>query len=795
MKKTNPCLRTVFLLITLVLSEYSFSRESFQFKIGNEIYVLSDKAYRKTRENFFEAIGNVVITHERSSLYGEKATISLKNGDMEVVGNVRYVDPQITLYGSELYYNFKTSFISIKNAKVNAGNYVVLGRKMTRISKDVITAEDAEYTTCLDCPESWSVFGKKVRITIGRYIRIWHAFIKINGVVSMYVPYMVLPIKKERETGLLFPRINYRIGDGVTYQQPWFWAINPYADMTLVPSVFGDKGIGNELEYRHIFGESKWFEINSLHVNDRVYMPYKLDDNPSGKKYFRHFSEYEHHFSFGHYANHHFYFNDAKELDVVRDYNDYIGERVHGSELGAEGFIELRSSMMNFEVEGYSNKNMLVDDPIKRDASYVQILPKLSFSTSPVTLLHTSIPGLQNISVSGLGDYTVFRQNRRIEGEFIRNAHRLNVNPFVDWRLYNFGPVALSTRLDMDYQHYRFPYEREKTFTKKGYVVETELGAEIERIWGLAYSEMLPPSRLDLKNFDRDKKTDIKPGKGNLIGEMPTFQNQFADDHVKIDRHSYRHSQEFKLKHFYLVDQEISGNSRFKNQITEDEGLFDSLDAIREKEHEFAYISSRASLPVGNTIELQWNNTFMKKSPRKFNSFVDGRYLRQNFSYSKVAWFNLSQGYDFNINSDEFDDHLTRLLVTTGFNILRTSISVSEHYYYLTNGHLFNMTMSQGFGYGRIGAGFNYYSFSLPVNKKFYLLGQIDPLDIISLTFKNDFDLVSRELSGSMYGILYRPRNNCWKVRLEYKKTLVDTTYSLKFVVNYNEKSFKSVDN
>ena len=92
-------------LSTLTLSVLS-ARESFEFNLGQRINILSDKAFRKTSENEFEAIGNVVITHLKNAIYGEKAKVNFTTGDTEVIGNVRYVAPEMTLYGTKLKYNF-----------------------------------------------------------------------------------------------------------------------------------------------------------------------------------------------------------------------------------------------------------------------------------------------------------------------------------------------------------------------------------------------------------------------------------------------------------------------------------------------------------------------------------------------------------------------------------------------------------------------------------------------------------------------------------------------------------------
>ncbi|MDO9183454.1 MAG: hypothetical protein Q7U04_13650, partial [Bacteriovorax sp.] len=347
------------------------ARETFEFNLGQKINILSDKAFRKSSENEFEAVGNVVITHLKNSIYGEKAKINFTTGDAEIIGNVRYIAPEMTLYGTKLKYNFITRQIDLDNARVLSENFVVTGKKILQNSPEVIYAEEAEYTTCRDCPESWSVFGKNVTIELGNYVKIKHAYVKINGVVAMYFPYIVFPIKQKRESGLLFPLIGYSAKEGFRYQQPFFWAISDNKDMTLTPSTFGNRGLGGEFQYRQNFKEKTWVEINSLQLNDSVYRPFKNNLDKSGEHFYRHFSDFEFHSIQNHNFNNHFYYTNSSDLDSVRDLDFFTKKKTSGTEIGGGGFLEGRSSLFSLTGEGYFNKNMLIADPREFDNRYV----------------------------------------------------------------------------------------------------------------------------------------------------------------------------------------------------------------------------------------------------------------------------------------------------------------------------------------------------------------------------------------------------------------------------------------
>lgn len=751
--------------------------------------MLSDKAFRKSSGDEFEAVGNVVITHINSSIYGERATVNFKLGKTDVEGNVRYVAPELSMFGSKLTYSFKDQTVDLINARIQTENFAVVGKKISRISKDFIYAEEAEYSTCKDCPESWSILGKKVEITVGEYVRLQHAFVKINGVVVMYVPYIIFPIKKNRESGLLFPSFGLNYSEGIRFQQPFFWAISSYSDATFTPSVFGRRGYGNEFQFRQSLGARSWLELNSLQLNDEVYKPFKTDKSRSGSKTFRDFSTYEHHFSIGKNFNHHFYYDRMKDLDAVRDLDFYAKDKIYGTESGASGFVEGRSQFLSTSLKAGFKRNFFFGDPYQFDESYVQMLPRVQTSFTPVNLLSTDYFFLRKLNLFLNSDFTVFKQNKVIDTGFIRNASRLNINPFLDWQFGRVGPVKLSTKVQLDNQYYWLNTDSDRKFTKKGIVYESEAKIELEKIFGISYEKEIS---VDAIKFEKTSKL-------NTIGTLPSIsQDEEGSAKIKIPINSYRHSQEFKLKHYYLSDQETKGNSKFRTQIFSDNGQFDYVDALREKEYENNQISARDSLPLSNTVELQWNHILIKKSPRRLNALLDGQYLKDNFSYNKIAFIDVSQGLDLNLENSDTFNRLTRFYIHTGLSVNSYSLDIKEFFFHQTSEHKFSFSLSKSFERFSLGTAFNYNSFNsstTPILKTIAVNSSVNINDLIQLTTSHDYNMRTKLLSKSSYGAVYSPLNNCWKFLLNYSTDLIDKRIGFNFLLNYNDNTFQGLNN
>ncbi len=778
----------IFNTLLIQNTQNLFAREFFELAEGQKVSVLSDKAFRKSSGEEFEAIGNVVVTHANSSIYGEKATVNFKEGKTEVEGNVRYVAPELSMFGSKLVYKFQNQTVDLVNARIQTDTFAVVGKKISRLRKDFIYAEDAEYSTCKDCPESWSIFGKKVEITVGEYVTLRHAFIKINGVVVMYIPYIVFPIKKNRETGLLFPKFGLNYSEGIRFQQPFFWAIGNYNDATFVPSIFGKRGIGNELQFRQTMGARSWLEINSLHINDEIYKAYKNDKTLSGDKTFRDFSNYEHHFEIGKNFNHHFYYDRMKDLDVVRDLDFFTKDKILSTDSGISGFFEGRNQFFSISTKAGFKRNYFFNDPYQFDESYVQMIPKIQVSSIPINLLSSDHFFLRKFNLFFNSDFVSFKQNKVIDTGYIRNVSRLNVNPYIDWQLGRLGPIKFSTKIQLDNQYYWLKTARDKKFSKSGVVYESEAKIELEKIFGISYEKEIPSD-----SFVNTSISDVK-----TIGNLPiNNRDQEGSAKMKVMINSYRHSQELKLKHFYLSDQKTKGNTDFLNQIKLDNGQFDYVDSLREKEYENNQISARDSLPVSNTIEMQWNHILIKKVPKQLSPLKDGMYLKDNFSYSKIAFFDISQGLDFNLVDASIEDRLTRLFMHTGFSVNSYSVDLKEFFFHQTSEHKFSLAFTKNFEKLWLGTEFNYNSFNsstTPILKTIAFKSGININDLLQLATSHDYNMREKNLSKSSYEAIYSPLNNCWKVAVNYSTDLIEKRIGFNFLINYNDNTFQGLN-
>ncbi len=780
-------LKIVFLLIFTTLV---FPREKLFLRGGNEVSIIADKAYYSDGKKLSEAIGNVIINKGGDTLYGETAAFYSQENKIEIKGNVRFTTKDLTIYGSELSYNFDNNNLSMTNARIISNSFSVHGKEIKRIGESKIIARYAEYTSCNDCPESWAVYGDKVEITLNEYINVSGAIVKINGVPMLYSPFFIFPIKTKRQTGLLFPEFySSSTIDGLVVKQPIFWAISDNKDVTLSPTIFGSRGYGGNAEYRYIYGEGKWLQIDNLSISDNKYNKNYIRGNDDPRTSYRTFGTYEHNYQIGNSINHHLIYQGARELDIINDYRKEVDESYNSNDLGLSGFIEAKSDRFSFVLESHFRENLIVEDPREFDHEYVQILPRVSMNMVPVNILRTNLPVFKSIDLSLNGDATVFKQNQHTDlgDNLYRNAHRYNFYPILDLNIGYIGPVKFDFSVESEYQRYRFPHAADyKNFEKWVSFTRSEASIEFDKIFGLAFKRELPKDEVEVNV----KRKQIISKDSKIIGHIPEFENDLADDNITLVKNSYRHASELKLIHYQLAKSGITGNYAFKEQIKEKVGLFDYRDARREFETEIDSISSKKEIPKENGIEFQWNNIVIKKSPQKTNYSSDGSYLKDYFSYTKLFYFDISQGLDVSSNAEvsrDFTDKLSRLAISTGLSLDNFTISTEEFYFY--NGkHIQSFDISVSSDYVDATVGFAYNSVDSDVPTNTLRVGtEVRPSSLYTLSAVYDLDLRSQaDNNKEFYEVKYSPSNNCWELKVNYSDDAIETRVALDFQLKFN---------
>jgi hypothetical protein len=253
----------IFLTVFTVSSIYSKAAEA------KLVHWSADKTKVIRQTKVVELRGNAHLSRDDEDLQADEIDYNQETQIVNARGRVRYQ------YGSyfvkadaiDLDLELKTGVIT--NGNLTNGSFALRGSRMEQIGENRILVQDYDYTTCLDCPNAWSMTGKEVDLTIDGYAFIQDFVFKVKDTPMFWMPYMIVPVKTRRQTGLLFPRFGVNDVHGVFVVQPAFWAINDWSDMTVGTGYFSKRGARFEWEGRYAITERSFGVANLYFTRDQ----------------------------------------------------------------------------------------------------------------------------------------------------------------------------------------------------------------------------------------------------------------------------------------------------------------------------------------------------------------------------------------------------------------------------------------------------------------------------------------------------------------------------------------------
>lgn len=473
-------------LLALMLFFFSwgaFATSSFEVAgIEDQHHITADRTLYHSKEKIYEAFGHVVVSAKGKRLSCDYLWLDESTLEIKAKGNVIFVDATTTVQAAEMHFNLSTGIGSIFYGKVSNDLYSLKGQLIRKVSEDRFLTTEGEYTTCKDCAESWKVSARNVDLTVDGYAFMDNLYIKIKDIPTLYLPYLILPVKTRRQSGLLFPKIGLQSGNhGFVYVQPFFWAISDYQDATISAGKYSARGNRYELEHRYKSYDGIQGILNVYRTEDRKY---QFRSVRTGLKTVHELPLSEHlQFKFRAY--------EVSDRDYIKDFSgDVPGWQMPTLESGAILYSPWDEFFFAAEAKRY--RNLLYDSPLGFDGGTVQPQPTLHFGWKESRLLG---PIFGNF-------YSRFDSFRRTNGSFfdsnnnrffdrgqdsIREANRTILSPEISAPFPAVGFMSFNPSLQYNDIRYQFSVPTDRgdipDTSTKYLLAKMNVSTNIERVF------------------------------------------------------------------------------------------------------------------------------------------------------------------------------------------------------------------------------------------------------------------------------------------------------------------------
>jgi len=264
-------------ILSLAKDKLEFPAEEFSKRIkgiGKEdtepVNFYAENLDYRRYENLLIGEGSVDIEYQGMSLQADRVEYNTETGDALASGNVVVEDGSSVLFCESLELNLKTRIGVIYNGELFLEpTYYLTGVEIRRLGLDKYKIINGYYTACQKPVPAWSIRTSEATAEVEGMLHAKGASFAVKKIPVFYSPYLLLPIKTKRATGILPPKFGYSTRNGLRWNQPFFWAINDYADATFSADYQGKRGLGAEGNFSYMIDDESFGSINGYGIKTR----------------------------------------------------------------------------------------------------------------------------------------------------------------------------------------------------------------------------------------------------------------------------------------------------------------------------------------------------------------------------------------------------------------------------------------------------------------------------------------------------------------------------------------------
>ncbi len=635
MKLRSFCL----LLVLLLWAQAAVAAELPKLDPHAPVDLEADQLNFDEARGLYHAQGKARLSQGAMQLSSDQIWWNKQTGEVDAVGNARFTGPGEVLSGKRITYNLQqgTGAVDEGEAYWQAESLHVSGRRLELLGPKHFLIYDGRFTLCNGERPAWSFGSSRTDVTIGRYLTAKHALLYVKDIPSFYLPYLRIPIKTERESGFLMPKLGFSDKKGTEFSTAWYQVLGPHMDATFYLDHLSSLGTGTGLEYRYILkhhqrGELKAYTVFAKEGGNR----WSLD--------WTHFGQLTDSMRLvvdAEYVN---------ERDYFADYGEIAGE-YNEQKVISSLFVAQRWSKASLTGQVKSIKDLETDDPLPWQSA-----PMIDFSIAPWRLAKTPLYlGLES-------SYTNFTREHGATGQ------RLMLRPTLGLHSFLFNGIELDSEYSYRQRQY-FELDDGLSDSAGSSVFRARLSSSLSRVFGggqrswlhgiepeINYTQSEANPDADLPDFDRNDQVVERNALGyalvtRLTGKWIGLEGAETQREVMW----LKFSQDYELN----VDGDTDPFSDLRTQLVLRPSIYSSIsfDLFYDMEHnripDFT-IDGNLSDGKGNGLGIVYH----RNQPVSGLVSVDNINLTFDFALLKPLYLHYEQRYDI-LESNQLEQVIT----------------------------------------------------------------------------------------------------------------------------------------
>ncbi|MDR1487867.1 MAG: hypothetical protein LBT62_07765, partial [Deltaproteobacteria bacterium] len=217
------------------------------------IEVQADEMRHDQQNGRVNFIGNVRLTRGQEIITGDRAIWHDPTNTAEISGNVTLTTADFQATADRAAVNMDLRLAKIYNGRAffPDRHYYVEGQVLERQGPETLYVNQAVFTTCDGADPSWSISASDLLVNRNGVALASGVLLRNKYFPMFYLPYFMVPIQNDRQTGFLIPSFGNSSRDGFVAATPFFWELAEDYDLTILPYYRSERGMAITVEGRY----------------------------------------------------------------------------------------------------------------------------------------------------------------------------------------------------------------------------------------------------------------------------------------------------------------------------------------------------------------------------------------------------------------------------------------------------------------------------------------------------------------------------------------------------------------
>lgn len=232
----------------------------------------ADVMTQDSATDLIKANGKVEMSWQDLTMTADEATYNRTNQVLTAKGNVYLVKGGDILWGDSLVMDTETGRAEMENGRIftTQGNFRADGKQIARLGDDNYALRNGGVTTCDAAIPSWKFGASALDVTLEEYATGKSVVFYVKDIPVFYFPYIILPVKRERQSGFLFPEFGASSKRGTFIDIPFYWAISPSQEAAFNLDLQTKRGVGLGANYHYLLSRTSEGALGGYLIYDNL---------------------------------------------------------------------------------------------------------------------------------------------------------------------------------------------------------------------------------------------------------------------------------------------------------------------------------------------------------------------------------------------------------------------------------------------------------------------------------------------------------------------------------------------